>query len=105
MEVQKHRKLVQHYNMFGVNETVKFILYSEEEKYLKATNDISKVLKLVTLTKGERSIVKYLNFLEDKKHTIVPSYSIVHNSKNVAKLSQRQIKYMKSKVNRLPLNK
>lgn len=105
MKVRKHRKLKQHYNKCGVDETIKFILYSEEEKYLIATEDISKVLELASLKKGQRSIVKFLNYLEDNKGTIMPSFSNNYNSIiNGAKMSPRQLRYMKERINNLTQN-
>jgi hypothetical protein len=59
----------------------------------------------MSLTKREKSIVQYLNYLEDKKRAIVPLYSNIiintNDSTNVEKLSKRQLKYQKAKVNSL----
>ena len=101
MESQNYKRLEIRYNDIGYDETVKFILDSSEVQYLKATENISKIIELVSLPKRERSIVEYLNYLEDKKRTNMPSYNIGYNSINGAKLSPIQIKYKKAQVNKL----
>ena len=98
---EKYRRLEKHYNDHGYNEAVRFVFQSKLEKYLVESGDISKIIELVSLPKRERSIVEYLNYLEDKKRTIMPSYKNGYNSINGAKLSPRQIKYKKARVNKL----
>lgn len=104
----KIQRLEKHYYDNGYTQTFKFILESKVEQYLKPTEDISKIIELLSLTTREKSIVQYLNYLEDKKRTILPLYSNIiintYDSTNVVKLSQRQLKYMKAKVNNLTLN-
>lgn len=99
--------LEKHFGDFGYDETLKFIFYYEKVPYLEPTKNISKVIELVSLFKGERSIVRYLNYLEDKKRTITPSYcpAYKYDGENGAKMSQRQLKYMKSIVASLSLDK
>lgn len=107
MENHMKIQLEKFYNEYGIDETLKFIFYSEKVPYLEPTKNISKVIELVSLSKGERSIVMYLNYLEDKKRTITPSYCPVYkyDGENGAKMSQRQLKYMKSIVASLSLGK
>ena len=105
MDSHKQHHLEQHYYDVGYDETIKFILTSKKEQYLSTTKDIYKIKELLSLTKGEKSIVQFLNYLEDKKHTIVPSYytsiNIIYDSTNVSKLSARQLKHISAKVNNL----
>lgn len=105
VDSQQYKRVESHFYDLGYDETIKFILESREEQYLIPTGNITKSIELVTLTKGEKSIVQYLNYLEDKKRTIVPLYSNIiiktYDSTNVEKLSERQLKSMKAKVNSL----
>lgn len=102
---QKVMEVEQYFNKFGIGESIKYVLYSKEEKYLEPSNDIYKVLELVSLRKKERSIVNYLNYVDAKKRTIKQSYTYLNDSSNVAKLSPRQIRYMKSNVDKLDKDK
>ena len=95
--------LEKHYKEHGYNEAVRFVFQSKLERYLVGSADISKIIELVSLPKRERSIVEYLNYLEDKKRTNMPSYNSGYNSINGAKLSAGQIKYKQAQVNKLGL--
>jgi hypothetical protein len=105
VESQQYKRVVSHFYDLGYDETIKFILGSRQKQYLLATKDISKIKELVSLTKREKSIVKYLNYLVDKNGTIVPLYSnnISNNSDstNGAKMSKRQLKHMQAVVDSL----
>lgn len=98
---EKHRRLENYYKEHGYNEAVRFVFQSKIVKYFAGSRDISKIIELVSLSKRERSIVEYLNYLDDKKRTIMPSYNSGYNSINGAKLSPIQIKYKKAQVIKL----
>ncbi|HCE54400.1 MAG TPA: hypothetical protein DER05_05075 [Lutibacter sp.] len=104
MDSHKLSEVEEYYKEFGYDETVKYILHSEKEQYLQPTKDISKIMELVSLPKKERSIVEYLNFLEDKKRTIMPSYSTRYEGTIGVKMSMTQIKYKKAQLNNLCKN-
>ena len=109
MDSQKKNGLEKHYHNNGYDGVIKFIMDTSVVHYLAATEDISKIIELVSLTIREKSIVQYLNYLEGKKRTIVPLYSNIiinrYDGTNVVKLSHRQLKYAKAKVNSLTPNK
>lgn len=110
MENFNHNEIKTHFNKHGTHRTLKIIFHSEKVPYLNATDEISKILELTSLTKGERSIVKYLNFIQDTNRSngslypskVVEVYSNnIHKSTNEQKMSARQIKSMKSQIKRL----
>ena len=66
MRSQKYDDLVKHFYDNGYNEAIRFILESRKEQYLIITENIKKSIELISLKIREKSIVKYLNYLEDK---------------------------------------
>jgi hypothetical protein len=106
MESHMKIRLERLYNKHGIDETLKFIFYSKKVPYIEPTINISKVIELVSLSKGERSIVRYLNYLEDKNRTIMASYrSNCNDATNGAKMSKRQIKHMETTIKSISSNK
>jgi hypothetical protein len=108
MRSQKYDDLVKHFYDNGYDEAIRFMLESRKEQYLITTENIKKSIELMSLTKREKSIVQYLNYLEDKKRAIVPSYSSYINNTydgtNVAKLSSHHEKYMRATISSLTQN-
>lgn len=108
MRSQQYKELEKLYHDNGYDEAIRFILESRKEQYLITTENIKKSIELISLKIREKSIVRYLNYLEDKKRAIVPSYSSyinnTYDSTNVAKLSSHHEKYMRATISSLTQN-
>ena len=106
------------FNNNGMHGALKYIFQSRKVPFIEASVDISKTLELTSLPKGERSLVKYLNYLEDIKRSkkclypslranevVLKDNEYVNKSKKERKMSQRLIKEKKAQVKRLSASK
>ena len=76
MERFNKKEIREYFDKNGKHETLKYIFRSRKVPFLDTSVDISKTLELTSLSKGERSIVKYLK-LEDTKRSNKCLYPIV----------------------------